>query len=167
MPNLSRYNDLHGVGIGDFSATEDDLFQGAPVLVLGYPGAIGELRLSVPIARNGIVAWTDPSDRLGLPFIVDANVLPGNSGGPIFHIRTGLGRFGGFTVGGGLALIGIVSQALTEKQNLTISAPSILGPGVPQTTSLEFQVSGIGAIGIIEPASRAKKLVEQFCVGPK
>jgi hypothetical protein len=61
---LNKYGSLHAVGIQDFGSTEDDVFQGAPVLVLGYPGVIGEAPLSFPIARSGIVAWTDPTDRL-------------------------------------------------------------------------------------------------------
>jgi hypothetical protein len=97
-PDLSKYSDLHAVIVNDFGASEEDVFQGAPVVVLGYPGVIGETPLSFPIARSGIIAWTDPSDRLGRPFLVDANVMPGNSGGPVFHLRTGLNRFGGFVV---------------------------------------------------------------------
>jgi trypsin-like peptidase len=159
-PDLSIYTDLHAVIVSDFGAGEDDVFQGAPVIVLGYPGVIGEAPLSFPIARSGIIAWTDPLDRLGRPFLVDANVMPGNSGGPVFHLRSGLNRFGGFVVGGGLALIGIVSQG--PLQNIQIAMPPTLaGPA----QMLQFQLNGIGGIGVIEPASKAKRLVQQYC-GP-
>jgi hypothetical protein len=159
-PDLSRYTDLHAVSVNDFGASEDDVFQGAPVVVLGYPGVIGESPLSFPIARSGIVAWTDPADRLGRPFLVDGNVMPGNSGGPVFHVRTGLGRFGGFTVGGGLALVGIVSKVPLQDVKIA-TQPTFAAP----TQTLQFQLKGIGGIGIVEPASKAKQLVQQSC-GP-
>lgn len=155
----NKYGNLDAVGVQDFGATEDDLFQGAPVLVLGYPGVIGEAPLSFPIARSGIVAWTDPTDRLNKPFLVDANLMPGNSGGPVFHVRNGTNRFGGFALGGGLALIGIVSKGAEQDYNVPLQTPA--GPaGV-----LQFQIRGLGGIGVIEPALLAKKLVDDNC-GP-
>lgn len=154
-----KYGNLHAVGIQDFGLTEDDIFQGAPVLILGYPGVIGEAPLSFPIARSGIVAWTDPTDRLHKPFLVDANVMPGNSGGPVFHVRNGSNRFGGFSVGGGLALIGIVSKAAEQDYKVPLQTPAGLA-GV-----LQLQIRGLGGIGVIESALLAKKLVEENC-GP-
>jgi V8-like Glu-specific endopeptidase len=157
LPDLSSYTDLHGVSVNDFGATEDDVFQSAPILVLGYPPVIGEWPLSTPIARSGIVAWTDPSDRLGMPFLIDANVFPGNSGSPVFHIRTGLGRLGGFTIAGGLALIGILSQV--AEQDITVTSKPPLG--LPSQAMLPLK--GLGGIGVIEPASKAKELVQEHC----
>jgi hypothetical protein len=125
LPDLSSYTDLHAVSINDFGPTEDDVFQGAPILVLGYPPVIGEWPLSTPIARSGIVAWTNPTNGLGSPFLIDANVFPGNSGSPVFHIRTGLGRSGNFTIGGGFALIGILSQV--SEQDVTFPSQPLLG----------------------------------------
>jgi len=156
---LNKYGDLHAVGIQDFGLTEDDVFQGAPVLVLGYPGVIGEAPLSFPIARSGIVAWTDPTDRLHKPFLVDANLMPGNSGGPVFHIRNGFNRYGTFVLGGGLALIGIVSMVAEQDYKVPLQTPA--GPaGV-----LQLQIRGLGGIGVIEPALQAKQLVDENC-GP-
>ena len=160
LPDLSQVPDVHAVSVNDFGSSEDDLFQGASVLVLGYPGVIGEDPLSFPILRNGIVAWTDPADRLGHPFLVDANLMPGNSGGPVFHIPVGFNRFGELLFAGGkLSLIGIVSKV--PQQNVDIHIET--GAGTAQ--NLQWKVKGIGGIGVIEPASKAKKLVEQNC-GP-
>lgn len=162
LPDLSGHKDLHAISLDNFVSDEDEVFQGAPIVVLGYPGVIGETPLSFPIARSGIIAWTDPSDRLGQPFLVDANILPGNSGGPVFHLRTGMDRFGNFGIGGGLALIGIVSAI--PRQDIKIpSQPSLDGT----TQQLEFSLRGIGGLGIIEPASKARKLVDQYCGPPK
>ncbi len=156
LPDLSSYSDLRAVSINDFGATEDDVFQGAPILVLGYPPVIREWPLSSPIARSGIVAWTDLSDRLGTPFLIDANVFPGNSGSPVFHVRTGLGRLGGFSIGGGLALIGILSKI--AEQHITVTSQPLLG--VPSQTTLPLK--DLGGIGQIEPASKAKQLVQEY-----
>ena len=120
---------------------------------------VGEAPLSFPILRSGIVAWTDPTDRLGRPFLVDANLMPGNSGGPVFHIPIGPNRFGQFTANGRLMLIGIVSKGPEQSVNIHISTPT--GPA----QDLQWKVKGVGGIAIIEPASKAKKLVEQNC-GP-
>ena len=159
-PDLpKKYDNLHAVGIQDFGSTEDDVFQGAPVLALGYPGVIGEAPLSFPIARSGIVAWTDPTDRLHKPFLVDANLMPGNSGGPVFHVRNGTNRFGGFAVGGGLALIGVVSKGTGQDYKIPVQTPAGLA-GV-----LQFQIRGLGGIGVNEPALKAKELVAANC-GP-
>jgi hypothetical protein len=159
-----KLTDVHAISINEFASTEEDIFQGAPVLVLGYPGLIGESRLSTPIARSGIIAWTDPSDALGRPFIIDANIFPGNSGGPAFHVLTGSTRSGDFAVGGGLVLIGIVSATSLHQYRFAL-------PSNPQDifhlnpSFAEFEVAGLGGIGIIEPVSKAKALVQQFC-GP-
>ena len=79
-------------------------------------------------------------------------------------MRTGLHKFGAFNIGGGLALIGIVSQ--TSLQQYKVSMPPNPQDFLhinPQFAELDL--AGIGGIGIIEPVSKAKKLVQQFC-GP-
>ena len=160
-----KLSDVHAVSINDFASTDDDVFQGASILVLGYPAAIEEARLSFPLARSGIISWTNPSDRLGEPFLIDANVLPGNSGGPVFHMRSGLTRFGNLNLGGGLALIGIVSQGSQEQIKFPVPPnPQNMLQINPQAFT-EVDLAGLGAIGVIEPVSKARKLVQQFC-GP-
>jgi S1-C subfamily serine protease len=67
-------------------ATEDDFFEGANVIVLGYPGIVGNEYLVRAINRGGIVAWLNPKDAYGNPFLVDANIYPGNSGGPVIKV---------------------------------------------------------------------------------
>jgi V8-like Glu-specific endopeptidase len=161
----SKLSDAHAVSINDFASTDDDVFQGASILVISYPQSIDEYPLSFPIARSGIIAWTNPSDRLGEPFIIDANVLPGNSGGPVFHMRSGLTRFGGLNVGGGLVLIGIVSQGRQLQIKIPVPSNSQNILQVNPQAFMEVDLAGLGAIGVIEPVSKAKKLVQQFC-GP-
>jgi len=59
-----------------------ELFEGADVLVIGYPGAVGPQFWTRAVVRSGVVAWIDPVKPLERTFLVDAMVFPGNSGGP-------------------------------------------------------------------------------------
>lgn len=160
VPDVSVYKDLHAVFLNDFGG-EDDVYQGAAVVVMGYPELLGPDYQTTPIARNGIIAWTNPEGRLDHTFLVDANVFSGNSGGPVFHLPTGVGRTGGFMLGGPPRLIGIVSKDAAEEApvhagetplNLTNQQNGV-------TIPLTAKVLNIGGIGIVEPISKAKKLI--------
>jgi hypothetical protein len=160
LPNLSGYKDLHGISLNDFGG-EDDIYQGATVVVMGYPELLGPDYQTTPIARGGIIAWTNPNGRLDHTFLVDANVFSGNSGGPVFHTSGGLTRNGGITLGGPPKLIGIVSKDAYEEAPVRVGETPIkavnqqTGNVVPMTA----QVLNIGGIGIIEPVAKAKKLI--------
>jgi S1-C subfamily serine protease len=167
LPNLSAYKDLHGISLADFGG-EEDVYQGASVVVMGYPELAGPDYQTTPIARGGIVAWTNPNGRLDHTFLVDANVFSGNSGGPVFHTSGGLTRTGSFSIGGSPKLIGIVSKDAWEdaqvhvgEQNVTITNQQT-GVTLPMTA----KVLNIGGIGVVEPASKAKKLItDTFYLG--
>lgn len=160
LPDISRYPDLHGFGLEDFG-DESDIYQGATVVVFGYPDLLGSEYQTTPIARSGTVAWTNPNGHLTHTFLVDANVFSGNSGGPVFHIPTGITRDRQIAMGGKFKLIGIISKGAAEE------APVHAGP-LPITstnrltgevTPITARVLNIGGIGIVEPAPRAKKLI--------
>ena len=160
---------IAAVFIKDFVSDPEDVFQGAQILVLGFPQVFRNPDQTnpystLPIARTGIVAWTDPADPLGKPFLVDANLYGGNSGGPVFRVRNGFDKYGNFNLGtGGLEFIGIVSQGPTTP------APVIAGNGFvtqpnPQTGVPDNEyaiVPYVGGIGVVEPASKARQLLEQ------
>jgi hypothetical protein len=154
---------IDGVLIGDFADPKEDVFQGANVLALGYPQIIGENFLTSPIARGGIVAWVNPRNPGDEPFLVDANLYNGNSGGPVFRVRNGFDKFGNMILGGGLALIGIVSKGPLQNAPV-ISEDGIVYHKNPITGAQNQEVAivkNVGGIGIIEPASRARKLIEE------
>ncbi len=150
----------------DAFATDDDLFMGAPVIVLGYPGVVGNQYLVRPIVRQGIVAWTNPIDPINNVFMVDANVFPGNSGSPVFRVPTGLTKAGAFSVGGKIAFLGILSQGPIQNEPVTADGKpvSFQAPGktLPSKHELNVQIQGIGGIGIIEPASKVLALVRSL-----
>lgn len=155
-------NNLHAVFVSDFANPEQDIFQGATVVVLGYPQIVGESYLVSPVARNGIIAWVDPKQPVDKPFLVDANLYNGNSGGPVFRIRNGMDRYGNLNLGAGIAFVGIVSEGPLQ-QAPVVSADGIVYHQNP-ITGIQNQevaiVANVGGIGIIEPASRARKLIE-------
>lgn len=160
MPDLNAYKDVHAVFLEDFGG-ENDVYQGASVVVFGYPELLGPDFQTTPIARNGIVAWTDPNGRLDHRFLVDANVFNGNSGGPVFHLQTGVQRQGGFMVGGAPKLIGIVVQDAWEDAKVRVGATpiTVTNQQTGETSPMAAQVLNIGGIGVVEPASKAKKLI--------
>ncbi len=163
MPNTLGAKDVHSIPITDFGDA-DDLFQGSTVVVLGYAELLGPDYQTTPIARNGIVAWTNPEGPLDHTFLVDANVFSGNSGGPVFHLPTGMNRKGQIGGGGRIHLIGIVSKDAYEEA--PIHAGSSPATSLDQATGkmipFTAKVLNIGGIGIIEPVSKAKKLVMDF-----
>jgi hypothetical protein len=149
------------VEISDFANPQNDVFEGANVIVLGYPQIAEEKYLSSPISRGGIVAWADPNDPSGTPFLVDANLYNGNSGGPVFLVRNGTDRYGNFSLGGGLAFLGIVSKAPLQPAPVVSAGGTVYRQNpISRVLNPEFaMVANVGGIGIIEPAARARKLI--------
>ena len=159
---------ISAVQVQDFASSPDDVFQGAQILVLGYPQVFRNPDRTnpystSPVARAGVIAWVDPNDPLGKPFLADANLYGGNSGGPVFRVKNGFDKFGNFNLGGRtLQFIGIVSRGPST------AAPVVTGNGFvtqpnPQTGIPENEyaiVPYVGGIGIIEPASKARALLE-------
>jgi hypothetical protein len=159
---------LSAVTIQDFVSDPDDVFQGAQILVLGYPQVFRNPDQTnpystSPIARTGVVAWTDPTDSLGKPFLVDANLYGGNSGGPVFRVKSGFNKYGSFNIGGPkLEFIGIVSKGPIMTATVVAGNGVVTQPN-PQTGIPENEyaiVPYVGGIGIIEPASKARALLE-------
>lgn len=165
-PNLSAYKDLHAIFFSDFGGG-DDVYQGGSVVVMGYPELAGPEYQTTPIARGGIIAWTNPTGRLDHTFLVDANVFSGNSGGPVFHLPTGVSRNGSFNFGGSPKFIGIVVRDAFEEApvhagvlpNGSLNREGITNQATGEVVPVTAQVPNIGGIGIVEPASRAKKLI--------
>ena len=136
--------------------TPEDMFEGATVIALGYPGIIGNEYLVRAIARGGIVGWLNPEDPYRKPFMIDANIYPGNSGGPVIKPPTGIDRDGGLNLGGRIRLMGIVSQAPGLDTDLILSVP-----GAPQPLRIRQNVP-LGGTGIIEPATKIPDLLKRF-----
>ncbi|MDS0849308.1 serine protease [Burkholderia cenocepacia] len=163
LPNLSKYKVVHAVNLSEF-ATREDLYQGGNVIVLGYPAVVGEDYLTTPLARTGIVSWTDPHDPMSKRFLIDANIYNGNSGGPVFHLAQGFNREGGLVIGGGASFLGIVVQDTGERAKVKAHDHdvTITDPNTGEVSPMYAEVLNVGGIGIVEPAGKIKKLIEQY-----
>ncbi len=145
----------HAVFTSDI-ASEGDMFEGANVVVLGFPGIVGNEYLVRAITRAGIIAWLNPDDPYGRPFLIDANIYPGNSGGPVIRVPTGTDKFGSFSIGGKPTLLGIVSQAPGVNQDITLNVPGSLSP-------LQLKQNlPLGGTGVIEPALKIPDLLKKI-----
>jgi hypothetical protein len=130
-----------GIFLREF-AEDDEIYEGASLVIFGFPGDVSVLMgpnaLVRAVTRSGTVAWTDPLSSGG-PFMIDANILPGNSGSPVFTLPNELDRFGTTRLGGQPRFLGIVTSTIANSY-----------------------VDSIGGLGKVEPVSRIKRLVNQL-----
>ena len=59
--------------------TASNTFEGASVIVLGYPGIVGNEYLVRAISRGGVIAWLNPEDPYRKPFLIDAIFIQGTA----------------------------------------------------------------------------------------
>jgi S1-C subfamily serine protease len=139
-------------------ASPSDLFEGASIMAFGYPGAVGPAFWTKAVLRTGIIAWTSPKDPLKSPFLIDALVFPGNSGGPVFKVPTGVDQYGNLSGGGKVTFLGIVSQGRKEVSPLYAGGKAIemLGP----QGSIKLVTEQWVGVGVVEPASRVRELLD-------
>ena len=160
--NLFRRH-LAALSFAEF-ATPEDLFDGATVFVYGFPEMVGNERLVRAVTRSGIVAWTDPAGPLNQPFLVDANIMPGNSGGPVFKVPIGMGRGGSLVVTNRVAFLGIVSSDVSLYYQVTADGRIVQKKwdDLPLPSNEVVMVTGIGGLGKVEPATKVRQLIQSL-----
>ncbi len=158
-PDDQRTGNIQVVSLD--SLEKEDIYEGEQVLIFGYPGVAGRDKLARPILRQGIVAWTNPRNPAENVFLVDANLFPGNSGGPVTRFPFGVMKNGtvDYTHGGKLNLLGIVSEGGAQDIKGSVSGPNI------GRIEMQARVVGIGSVGVIEPASKISKLLSKIQEG--
>lgn len=68
-------------------AKNDDYFEGKEIYVFGYPGFISPDLSNQAFLRKGIIGWVSKNKRyLKDRIMIDCNIYPGNSGGPVFSV---------------------------------------------------------------------------------
>jgi hypothetical protein len=140
----------------DSIATADDLFEGENIVAIGYPGIVGNEYLVRAISRGGIVAWLNPRNPMENRFLIDSNIYPGNSGGPVIKVPGGLAKDGSMTFGGRAVLLGIVVEAPGQSADFDLKVP-----GQSQPMRIHEQVP-LGGTGVVEPASKVRALLESL-----
>lgn len=139
--------------------TTEGIVEGTPVIVLGYPGAVGQSYWPRAIVRQGIVAWVSPARPRLEMFLIDSHVFPGNSGGPVFKQANGIERTGRGTATGNVALLGIVSQARIQSLPLMAGGREVEIYFKGKKTSEALLAPSFIGIGLVEPAYRIKQLL--------
>jgi Trypsin-like peptidase domain len=139
-PSGGRYLDMSDFG------TPDDFVDGAPVLVIGFPSFAGADAIVRPLTRAGIIAWTDPRGASDRQFLVDASIFGGNSGGPVIGVLTGETK---------QKLLGIIVGIYTQEVTADLRLPGTAG-----VTHTQLGIEGLGSIGIAEPISKIRALIE-------
>jgi hypothetical protein len=135
-------------------ASPDRIFEGANIIALGYPGIVGNEYLVRAISRGGIIAWTDPKDPSGKRFLIDANIYPGNSGGPVISNPITSTAAGGLAHGAQPVLLGIVVEAPGQSGEFDLAVPG-------QRAHIKIrQEIPLGGTGVVEPASEVRKLLD-------
>lgn len=79
IKSLGDNLDVVSFGVSSFKDW-DYVDEGNDVYVLGFPLGIGTEEHYSPVVRQGIVALKNIRGR----FLIDSNIFPGNSGGPVF-----------------------------------------------------------------------------------
>lgn len=102
------------IAIQEF-ASDTDAFEGESIEIFGFPGDVSVLMgpnaLVRAVTRSGIVSWIDPITPDGA-FMIDANILQGNSGGPVFTNPGALDQYGNLRLRQQPMFLGIVTSTI-------------------------------------------------------
>jgi hypothetical protein len=149
---------LPRVRFGDFG-TAQEIYEGAPLMLLGYADPVGPDLFAKALVRQGIVSWVSPTKPESTLFWIDGHIFPGNSGGPVFKLPAGIDRQGHFATRGDVTFLGIVTQTRIHQIPLIAGGREIgltfERKKVPETI-LSQNYTGIG---LAEPAFRVKELL--------
>lgn len=130
---------------------ENEIIPGSDVLFIGYPENRFDINHNLPILRKGIIATIPTIDFNGQKqFLIDAQVLKGSSGSPVFA-----------SIKGNYKLVGVVSQTMIKHQKLT-TIPTAYDFGVEQTLGLGVVLKKVLVEELIENAvSTITKLIKE------
>jgi len=135
----------------DWIAGANETYDGADIFILDFPALAGAQYQQRAVMRSGIVAWTDSPNPVDHEFLVDARIVPGNSGDPVFSSASGITRTAGIESGKAVKLLGIVSQPMNAQPEL------VLGSHLPR----EAAIPAAAGITTIEPAHALIELMAQ------
>ena len=149
--------DEHAIGVAEMK--ESGVSEGDGVFVLGFPmGIVAEQTMHV-IARAGFIARIrDVLDSQNPAFLIDANIFPGNSGGPVV-IRPELSSIQGTKAISRSDLIGIV-KSYVPYRDVAISQQT----GNPRVIFEEN--SGLALVETVDSIRATVDLCHQLRVAP-
>jgi hypothetical protein len=133
---------IYGTALSDMR-TYDDIAIGNDVIVFGYPSSIGlaispQVDSKRPLLRKGIVAGKNSKLRT---LIMDCEVFPGNSGGPVIEVER-------YFAQSNFRVIGIISQFIPFDNSGWSAAiggnATVLNSGYSVATPVDFVIELIG-----------------------
>jgi hypothetical protein len=138
-----------------YIVNDEEYFEGREVYVLGYPGVVGFDLLNRAVLRRGIISWV-PTDieKSGNKILIDCNIFPGNSGGPVFISSKNASTILKDTVLQKPRFLGIVSQKRISYNPIIANGKTITDPIGQPVTSMESV-----SIGVIVTAKKVKELL--------
>lgn len=155
--DLTKENTKNLKGVIPYNLIPDDYeyFEGKEIFVLGYPGAVGVDLLNRSVLRKGIISWVPPNiQKSGSKILIDCNIFPGNSGGPVFSTSKNVGTILTDTVFLKPKFYGIVSQRRFS-YNLIESKGKVVKDA---TGNAITSIESIG-IGVIITAKKVRELL--------
>lgn len=154
---------MDSVSLMTYSYFPDDyqIFEGAQVYVLGYPGSVGKNYWTRALLRRSIISWV-PHELGKEKFLIDCNVFPGNSGGPVFSIKPE------FPVLADTSdymkvykFLGIVIERRFNYNKVQLLKNGQLNPVTDTQGFGIFSLESIG-VGVVEPAKNVHSLLEAY-----
>ncbi len=143
-------------GYNELAKTED-YYEGRPIYVFGYPSAVGAQFHNKAIIRSGIISWTPNAFGEHAQILIDCEVFPGNSGGPVFSQPNYFDSKGGYHVGEDVKILGIVTQRRLSTTETFIENKE--NPITDNQGNKLLSYESIG-IGVVEPAIRIRELLD-------
>lgn len=133
-------------------AADTDYFEGRDIYTLGYPEGIGVEYLTKGLLRKGIISWLPDSAVERRKFLIDCNVYPGNSGGPVFSFPA-VGSVALDTLIMSEKFLGIVVQRRFNYNEIF----EITGNGAKKRP--EYLSPESMGVGVVEPAKNVLRLL--------
>lgn len=134
----------------------NDYFEGKEIFTLGYPAAVGYELLNRAVLRKGTISWLHTEmKKQSTSFLVDCNIFPGNSGGPVFSLPKNYGYFLSDTIIQTPKFLGIVTQRRFSNQPLISNIGQYIYDG---QGNIIISQESIG-IGVVESASKVRELL--------
>lgn len=163
FPILSQSHGLDSIVLVTYKYFPDDyqIFEGAEIYVLGYPGSVGKTYWTRALLRKAIISWV-PKKLDTKKFLIDCNVFPGNSGGPVFT------KIPTFPMMGDTSdydkmykFIGIVIERRFNYNKVQSLNNGKLNPIKDANGFSVYSAESIG-VGVVEPAKNVLSLLRLF-----
>ena len=138
---------------------DSQIYSGAQILVFGYPGVVGPEFHTKALTRSGIVAWVPPTINYETKVLIDSDIYPGNSGGPVFRLPNTMGPDGSLHLGDKLSFVGIVTQKGQSPQEVFIAQKNSRPIPIKDPSGMPLLTYESIGIGVIEPVSHVRELL--------